>query len=206
MIPLSLISRSIGPCVLPIAVFLSLVEFSNVVFRWLSSVVEVDHLCCPVHVILTERTCVDVVLAFLDAFVTLSDVLLEGSFEEAVLVEDELAHTVFFVVNETTHILGSIRKYLLTKFGFLAVFPLPLVDPVESSIFVLAIAVGLVGVPLPLVVGTIGVDHETHTVAAVILKDPDVVEPAIVQHHPVSCPDLDFLFAQENALIFDGGL
>ena len=124
--------------------FFTFIELPNVLLAGPSSIVQIDDFGCSMHVIIKEGTRVDIVLSFLDAFISLSDIFLEGTLEIAVLVEGKLTHAIFFVVGIAAYIVCSIWIDLLPKLKFFAIFPLPLVHPVQIAIFVLAISVGLI--------------------------------------------------------------
>jgi hypothetical protein len=124
--------------------FFTFIELPDILLGGFCSIVQVDDFGCSVHVIIKEGTRVDIVLSFLDAFLSLSDIFLEGTLEVAVLVEDKLTHSIFFVVDITAHIVCSIWIDLLPELKLFAIFPLPLVDPVQIAIFVLAISVGFI--------------------------------------------------------------
>lgn len=206
VLPLSLIRRPVRPGILPIAMLHSLVELPNIRLNRVALIVQVHHLRSSLQIVVLERSLVYVILSLLDAFLPLSDVLLERTLEVTVLVEVELAHPVLEIVLVTADVVGTVGEGLLPQLCFFAIFPFALVHPVQSPVLVLSVPVRFILAPLAFVVRSVGRDHEPHTVSAVVVEHTDIVESTVVEHDSVAHSDSGTGFAQKYTLVFDGSI
>jgi len=206
--PLPLIHRTIRPPVLSIPVLDSLLELPHVLVKHLPPVIIVDASSSPMHQSIEPRPSVLEVGASLLAAAH-DGVVFECALEVAAIFdEDVFAESVFEVFFVAANEFGAIGETLLPQSLFFAVFPLAFVVTFVRSIVVLAVAVGLVLGPLPLVETAVVVHHYPQTLLAVPVPVPDIVQSlalVLIQHDPITTPGDGAALAQEVALAVDGG-